>query len=215
MLFEVIETVTHSDHQMHDQSRHLWIKPWIIGPMERALKIEIANGGDYLKGGNLWWRSEFDATISNASELISKAKFRVTYDDQLRRYACTSIAVEPPGKGAELTGATLRDLRLAETIHFAALLNIYVEASVVPGTASMVTTLDGVRCYSASDVLRLLPHVSGRTTDVDVRHAVLAYSIADVSGMPVLKTISEALNTSQSTAKRLVTRARELEYIDG
>lgn len=183
--------------------------------MERSIGVEIANQGEYLHGGNLWWQSEFDATISNASELISKAKFRVTYDEELNRYACTSIAVEPPGKGAELTGATLRDLRLAETIQYAALQVICVEAGVVPGTTSMVRIIDGVRCYSASDALRLIPAVSGRTNDDDVRHTVIAYSIAEVSGMPVLKTIGNALATSQSTAKRLVARARELGYFSG
>lgn len=151
------------------------------------------------------------ATIHNASEAVGEATLSVEFDESLRRFAVTSVFVERSGEGAELTGNALRDMRIGDALQSQALHHIWTKGSSRAGSMKM----NRVNYVDAANALRLLPEVSGRTNDEDVLNAMIAYGIAQISTAPVLKTIGAALNTSQSTAKRLVARARELGYLDG
>lgn len=184
--------------------------------MSRINKIPVKIQKELHQVGNLKWNPTFEAEITDANDAIGWAKLDASYDNSLRRYVCTSMTVERAGEGTDITGATLRDMRIAETIQLAALDNIWVETAVISISGPIIkVVLNGEEHVSAADALKALPIVSGRTTDTDARNATIAYSIAQVSGMPVLRTISKSLETSQSTAQRLVARARTLEYLDG
>lgn len=181
--------------------------------MSRVVKVPIVHDEQLLEGGNLKWREGFEVEITNASDAIGWVRLVAEYDRELGRYVCASIEVKRAGAGTELTGSALRDIRVAETIQLAALDNIWVD-SIVSGS-SLSLKINGETHTPAADVLEGLPKVSGRTTDNDVSSAVLAYAIAEVSGLPVLRTVGKALGTSQSTAKRLVARAKELGLVGG
>lgn len=178
--------------------------------MSRVTRTSLHVPEEVLQVGPLLIDPAWKTTIHNASDAVGTATLSVEFDESLMRFAIVSVLVERSGEGAELTGNALRDMRISEALQVAALHHIWVK-----GTGRMVTKLNGVNYVDAGEALRLLPEVTGRTTDEDATNATYAYRIAQVSGAPVLKTISEALNTSQSTAKRLVARARELGYIDG
>lgn len=181
--------------------------------MSRATKIPVKLQAERYERGMLKWNPSFEATVTNTTGTIGRATLTAEYDKSLERYVTASLTVERIGEGGDITGAVLRDMRIAEALQLASLENIWVEMSVKG--ASMKVTIDGTSHVSASDALASLPSISGRTTDQDAQNATIAYAIAQVSGMPALRTIGEALKTSQSTAKRLVARARELGYIDG
>lgn len=181
--------------------------------MSTTVNVPVSMQGDVCMKGNLKWNRSFEAEISAASDAIGKAKLKAAYDESLGRYVCSAIELERAGEGFDLTGAVLRDVRVAEVMQFASLHNIWVD-SVLADSSSPIK-VDGEPHISAADALTKLRPVAGRTTDADAANATIAFSIAQVAGLPPLKTIGEALKTSQSTAKRLVARARELGYIDG
>lgn len=182
--------------------------------MSRTDKITYGPQDEVYEGGYIKWNPSFEIEISNPANAIGRAKLDVVYDHTLHRYACTAIAVEHSGEGSDITGTALRDMRIAETVQSAALQNIWVEASAINVSTSLIVMINGEAHVSAADALRKLPKAPARSTDTDARNAAIAHAIADVSGRPVLKTISEALDKSQSTAQRLIKRARDLGYLD-
>ena len=182
--------------------------------MPAVTKISSTVHDGLFEAGNLKWNPSFEAEILKPIDAVDSMKVLASYDEDLQRFVCTSLTVASRGRGKEVTGALLRDLKVAELVQAAALENIWVD-SVLVGQPQFPVHINGEMHRSAAEALNSLPKVSGRFNDTDAVNATIAYAIAKVSGMPVLKTISKALGVSQSTSQRLIARAKELGYIDG
>lgn len=184
--------------------------------MSRIVKIPAEQQDEHLQiYGMFSLDPSWTVTVQTSSEAVGSVTLSVVFDEVLKRFAGSSLTVERAGEGSDITGNVLRDFRMAEVLQMAALEHIFVDSKVSGISSAFRLRRNGVDYVAASTVLKKLTPVSGRTTDNDAAKATIAYRIAQLSGMPVLKTISDALETSQSTAKRLVARARELGYLDG
>lgn len=153
---------------------------------------------------------EWEAEVSAAGGEVDFGNIRiaVVYDETLRRFAVDAVTVQRIGEGSEVTGAMLRDIRVQERVQKSALMRMWIPFS--GRLSTVVLQHNGQRLYPASAVLETFPEISGRATDADAINAASIYDIATVAYMPVLQTIGRVLNTSQSTAKRLIARAREM-----
>lgn len=202
------------DHALQGQLLLAWIRQGIIKDVSRTIETSLDIPEELLQIGPFLLNPSWQVTIRNESDSIGSAVLSVEFDETLGRFAGTALSVERAGPGTDITGAALRDMRVAEALQSSALHHIWTETIKGAATAFR-TTINGQDYLDAATVLKVLPVISGRTTDNDALNATVAYRIAQFSGLPALKTISEALDTSQSTAKRLVARARELGYVDG
>lgn len=119
------------------------------------------------------------------------------FDENLHRLVSRSVQVLSPA-GLEVTGTTLRAVRVQDLLQQAGLLVLTKLSEGDHGTE-----------IKAGDILR------GYAADAELHRkspAAVAtiYEVATVLNYPPLKTISELLLVSQSTATRLVAKAREL-----
>lgn len=160
-------------------------------------------GGVYIEPEWETEESAFGDDLDFANISIS-----VVFDETLGRFAVEAVVVERVGDGSEITGAILRDIRVQDRMQKNALTHIWVEHPV--RFASLALTHEGKRLFPAFAVLESFDPIVGRTTDVHAAAAARIHEIATIAYMPALQTIGRSLATSQSTAKRLVARARDL-----
>lgn len=122
-------------------------------------------------------------------------RLHVEYDEILGRTAAVAVTVERGGAGDEVTSLTLREVRVQSALQLSGL---YVSA-VADRSGDTLT---------GADFVHRMRERSGRTTMESVADAATTYRLATAVNLPPLKTVAECLGVSQSTATRLMNRAR-------
>jgi hypothetical protein len=122
-------------------------------------------------------------------------RLHVEYDETLGRTAAVAVTVERGGAGDEVTSLTLREVRVQSALQLSGL---YVSA-VVDRSGDTLT---------GADFVHRMRERSGRTSMESVADAATTYRLATAVNLPPLKTVAECLGVSQSTATRLMNRAR-------
>lgn len=127
---------------------------------------------------------------------IGDIRIHVTYDEFLNRLVADSVEVSTP-PGSEVTGTSLRAVRVQEYLVAAAESMVYMRTA--DGRwISFVASLEG---GAWPDEI---------TADREL-HAAKVYELARLANIPPLKAVAEALGVSQSTAARLITQAKRAD----
>lgn len=122
-------------------------------------------------------------------------RVRVEFDTQLVRSAAVAVTVERGGEGDEVTSLTLREVRVQSVVQATGLL----VSTVSDGTGDPV---------AGATYVRRMRERTDRTLEENVVDAAMTYRLAVTVNLPPLKTVADCLGVSQSTATRLMNRAR-------
>ncbi|WP_019178994.1 hypothetical protein [Microbacterium yannicii] len=138
------------------------------------------------------------AVLRGEPDVPGTIRVHVAFDRRLGRGAASVVSVEREGEGDEVTSLTLREVR--------------VQAALQASGLKVSTVVDGAqRSESGAAYLRRMRERSERTAAENVNDAAVIYRLAAAVNLPPLKTVADCLSVSQSTATRLMNRAR----IDG
>lgn len=138
-----------------------------------------------------------EITLDDHPEDGFTLRMKVAYDDALGRLVSREVTVAS-NDGHEVTGTTLRAVRVQEVLQQAGLLLLTKRSEGDHGAE--IRAGDILRSYSAEpDSYRKSPEAAANI-----------YEVSLVLNFPPLKTISDILGVSQSTATRLVSKARDM-----
>ena len=137
------------------------------------------------------------ARVSGEQDVPGTITVRVEWDAALGRSAVAFAALEREGGGVDITSQVLREVRT----HW-----------IMTNSALDVVTVDvgetqpiGARAFLARQLAR-----EGREPTDSVLDAIAIYRVATALSYPPLKLVSDTLKISQSTATRIMSRARDI-----
>ncbi|MBD3942910.1 hypothetical protein IF188_14535 [Microbacterium sp. NEAU-LLC] len=122
-------------------------------------------------------------------------RVRAAYDPDLGRVVATEVSVARGGAGDEVTSLTLREVRVQAALQVSGL------------KVSTVSEPDHPIC-SGGDYIRRMRSRTERDLTASVVDASRTYALAGAINLPPLKAVADSLAISQSTATRLMSRAR-------
>lgn len=142
------------------------------------------------------------ATFEFSETGVGEISIEVIYDSFLERLAVESVTVTA-SPGEEVTGAGLRSVRVQDCLRQAGL------------EMALVQTESGE--WQEADRLLEIGRYARAAAEPDGREVLAArlYTVARLVNAPPLKETAQHLGVSQSTATRLVARARKLGLLDG
>ncbi len=124
-------------------------------------------------------------------------RVHVAYEPRLNRTVATEVSVlrDEDGDGDEVTSLTLREVRVQYALQVSGLL--------------LSTVLEpGHTVETGADYIRRMRERTDRDLTASVVDASTTYRLASTINLPPLKAVADNLGVSQSTATRLMTRAR-------
>lgn len=149
-------------------------------------------------GDDLWVAESFRATTS-IQDSEATVEIDVTFSDDVGRYLVERVAAyRGPASTEEITGALLREIRVQEIVQQSALGVVWFSDP----RQGMVSSKWGLT------FMRRIATVDGRAQPEHVKTAARIYRVAAIVGLPPLRTVAEKLGISQSTATRLISKAR-------
>lgn len=180
---------------MQEPVRHSAFAKWDTG---RMTSVKMTSDPLDL-GDNLWVAESFCATTSiQGSE--ATVEIDVVFSDEAGRYLVDRVSAHRgPAPTEEITGALLREIRVQEIIQQSALGVVWFSDP----RRGMISSQWGLT------FMRRVSTVDGRAQPEHVTTAARIYRIATIVGLPPLRTVAEKLGISQSTATRLISKARE------
>ena len=122
-------------------------------------------------------------------------RVHAVYDSTLNRTVAAEVRVLREGDGDEVTSLTLREVRVQYALQASGL-----QVSTVAEPGHPVAT--------GAEYLRRMQERSDRDLTASVVDASTTYRLASVINLPPLKAVADCLGVSQSTATRLMNRAR-------
>lgn len=136
------------------------------------------------------------ARVSGEQDVPGMITVRVEWDAALGRTAVAFAALERDGEGVDITSQALREVRT----HW-----------IMTKSALDVVTIDAGegRSLGAQEFLSQQLGRSGRDHAESMQDAVAIYRVATALSYPPLKLVSDTLQVSQSTATRIMSRARD------
>ncbi|MCT9821132.1 hypothetical protein N3K63_12670 [Microbacterium sp. W1N] len=141
--------------------------------------------------------SAWHVRVAGEQDVPGTITVRVEWDATLGRTAIAFAGVERAEGGIDITSQILREVRTHWILASSAL-----DVVTVDEGAGRTT---GAREFLGEQLAR-----KERTTEDAVDDAVAVYRVASALSFPPLKLVSDTLQISQSTATRLMSRAREL-----
>lgn len=143
------------------------------------------------------WR----ARVSGEQDVPGMITVRVEWDDALGRTAVVFAALEREGEGVDITSQVLREVRTHWIMTRSALDVVTVDVGAEDGTNTnhipVRDFLTRVRAHEQREPLESL------------YAAISVYRVATALSYPPLKLVADTLQISQSTATRLMSRARD------
>lgn len=135
------------------------------------------------------------AVLEGEPDVPGTIRVDITFDRRLGRSAAALVSVGRKAEGDEVTSLTLREVRVQWAVQ---------------ATGLMVSTVSSGtdRSESGAAYLKRMRDHPERTTDETIAEAATIYRLAAVVSMPPLKAVADNLSVSQSTATRLMNRAR-------
>lgn len=122
-------------------------------------------------------------------------RIRAVWDERLRRTVAAQVSVEREGSGDEVTSITLREVRVQAALQVAGL---KVSTVSEPGHADV----------SGGGYILRMRERTVRDLRTSVLDASRTYLLAAAINLPPLRAVADSLAVSQSTATRLMSRAR-------
>lgn len=154
------------------------------------------------------------ATIKGDEEGIGRVTVEVVYDPSLRRLTAERVSVERASIGTEVTGVTLRAVRVQDYVRWAGQHMAFMQGAYDGhSTANSIALVGANRGFDSAAMESLVSDIDKATPGFLPVIAARLYILASILTMPPLKMVSDYLNVSQSTATRLVARARAERYI--
>lgn len=138
------------------------------------------------------------ARVSGEQDVPGTITLRVEWDAALGRTAVAFAAIERDGEGIDITSQALREVR-AHWIMTRSALDV-VTVDVEGGKAERI---------SAREFLSRERAKQERAASDSLTDAIAVYRVATALSYPPLKLVSDTLQISQSTATRLMSRARD------
>ncbi|MGM1017327.1 MAG: hypothetical protein ACQEW8_07310 [Actinomycetota bacterium] len=156
-------------------------------------------------GNGIHVTSSWMIEASQVDNFAGSVAIDVVFDPKLERFAADAVRVVRGGDGTEVTGVVLREIRVQDFVQQMATHAMFVERVVLDPTQHGLGRVE--------PVLKKIPPVSGRSTAENVRQAAFIYRVAQVLNVPPLKSVADLLKVSQSTATRLVAKARSEGFV--
>ena len=122
-------------------------------------------------------------------------RVHVVFDPRLNRTVAAEVRVLREGDGDEVTSLTLREVRVQYAL----------QAS---GLQMSTVAEPGHPVASGAEYLRRMRERQDRDLTASVYDASRTYQLAAAINLPPLKAVADCLSVSQSTATRLMNRAR-------
>ena len=150
-------------------------------------RVAVGNGVSVPASWTMVLRSEPDVP--------GEIRVHAAYDPALSRIVATEVSVTRRGQGDEVTSLTLREVRVQTALQVSGL------------KVSTVSEPDHDIC-SGGDYIRRMRRRTDRDLAASVVDASRTYKLAAAINLPPLKAVADSLGVSQSTATRLMNRAR-------
>ena len=122
-------------------------------------------------------------------------RVHAVFDSRLKRTVAAEVRVLREGEGDEVTSLTLREVRVQYAL----------QAS---GLQMSTVAEPGHPVASGAEYLRRMRERQDRDLTASVYDASRTYQLATAINLPPLKAVADCLGVSQSTATRLMNRAR-------
>lgn len=139
--------------------------------------------------------SSWTAIVYDEPDIPGSIRVRVEFDERLGRSAAVAVTVERGGEGEEVTSLTLREVKVQSVLQWS-------------GLRVSTVSVTGGQPVSGGTYLRLMQDVTERTAGESIYDAATIYRLAVAVNLPPLKSVAGSLGVSQSTATRLMNRAR-------
>jgi hypothetical protein len=139
--------------------------------------------------------TRWSVVISDEPGVPGAIRIDVVYDARLNRAVAGEVRVLRQGDGDEVTSLTLREVRVQHALQMSGLL---VSTVSEPGQAVV----------SGAGYIQRMQKREGRDLAASVVDASRTYILAAAINLPPLKAVADGLGVSQSTATRLMNRAR-------
>lgn len=172
------------------------VKPWDSGVMTRVEAYDISEDRIQL-GSGVSVPRRWHARVTGEEGVPGVITVRAEWDEALGRSAVAFASLERTERGIDITSQILREVRT----HWIAARSAFEVVTV---------EVEEGRSVGASEFLALQQARVDRSTSEAVDDAVAVYRVATALSFPPLKLVADTLQISQSTATRLMTRAREL-----
>ena len=141
------------------------------------------------------------ARVSGEQDVPGTITVRVEWDAKLGRTAVAFAALERDGQGVDITSQALREVRTHWIMTRSALDVVTVDVETTEGG-------DSERIPAREFLGRELANQERDASDA-LSDAIAVYRVATALSYPPLKLVSDTLRISQSTATRLMSRARD------
>lgn len=141
------------------------------------------------------------ARVSGEQDVPGTITVRIEWDAALGRTAVAFAALERDGEGVDITSQALREVRTHWIMTRSALDVVTVDVETIEGGKSERLP---AREFLGRELAKRERDASGALYD-----AISVYRVATALSYPPLKLISDTLRISQSTATRLMSRARD------
>lgn len=139
--------------------------------------------------------ASWTVVLRGESGVPGDIQVHVIYEPRLNRAAAAEVRVLREGDGDEVTSLTLREVRVQYALQASGL---QVSTVSEPGHPTV----------SGSVYLRRMHDRTDRDLTASVVDASTTYRLAATINLPPLRAVADCLNVSQSTATRLMNRAR-------
>ncbi|MGN6221864.1 MAG: hypothetical protein ACTHNQ_20385 [Microbacterium sp.] len=143
------------------------------------------------------WR----ARVSGEQDVPGTITVRVEWDATLGRTAVVFAALEREAEGVDITSQVLREVRTHWIMTMSALDAVTVDVGTEDG--------DKVDRIPVRDYLSRVLAQKEREPVESLHAAISVYRVATAISFPPLKLVADTLQISQSTATRLMSRARD------
>ena len=139
--------------------------------------------------------ASWTVVLRGESGVPGAIQVHVAYDPRLNRTVAAEVRVLRDGDGDEVTSLTLREVRVQYAL----------QAS---GLRVSTVSEPGHPLASGAEYLRRMQERADRDLTASVVDASTTYRLAATINLPPLKAVADCLGVSQSTATRLMNRAR-------
>lgn len=139
--------------------------------------------------------SSWTVVVRDEPDVPGSIHVHVVYEPILERTVAAEVRVVRAGEGDEITSLALREVRVQYALQVSGL------------QLSTVAEPDQDLVTGAGYIRRMRERVT-RDLTTSVASASMIYRLASVINLPPLKAVADGLGVSQSTATRLMTRAR-------
>ncbi|WP_458042308.1 MULTISPECIES: hypothetical protein [Bacteria] len=152
-------------------------------------------------GSRVTLPKSWHARVSGEQDVPGTITVRVEWDAALGRTAVASAALEREGEGVDITSQMLREVRT----HWIMTTSAF---QVVTVGVDGMDDGDGDRIRAWEFLSRVQAYEEREPTE-SLHAAIAVYRVATALSYPPLKLVADTLKISQSTATRLMSRARD------